>query len=237
MKFFWLQSVEPSRYTGTLNATHKWKLPGLHCPVCDASWSDGSDAYPCVDLSGLAEHSKFEKARLEEDPAEFERLCALVRPLLPEGVPLWPGTAFGPLVGTARGDFGQLFMRYEWIPLIRSESLQQLQAEGVRGLVGCRTELRFRQKSAPALLELQVEPRGLLHRDCLPERPPPCSKCGRDSFTRPDHPILDGASLPLDRDLFRLANFMTMLVAAERFVDTVRRLGFEEVSFVELPVR
>jgi uncharacterized double-CXXCG motif protein len=237
MRFYWLQSVEAPRFMGAYNAAHKWKLPGVHCPLCKASWSEGSDAYPCVDLSALPEHSLFEKARLEEDYAEFERLRALVRPLVPAGVPLWPGTALGPLVGSARGSFGQLVMQYDWMPLIRREALEQLQTEGVRGLLGCRTELRFRQKNAPELLELQIEPHGRLHPECLPARPLPCAKCGRDSYTRPEHPLLDAASLPGDRDLFRLENFPPMVIGSERFVDTVRRLGFEEVSLRELPVR
>ncbi len=239
MKFYWLRPVEPSqrRYTGEYNAAHKWGLPGIHCPLCDATWSDGSDAYPAVDLSGLREQAKF-SARLEEDYAEYERLCVLVRPLAPKGVPLWPGTKFGPLMGSARGIFGQLVMQYGWELLIRREALEQLQAEGVHGLQGYRTELRFRQKSAPELLELQVEPAGLLHRDCLPaDREPPCAKCGRDGFRRPDQPVLESASPPKERDLFRLVNDPGMLIGTERFVDTVRRLGFEELSFRELPVR
>jgi uncharacterized double-CXXCG motif protein len=189
-----------------------------------------------VDLSSLKDQAKF-SARLEEDYGEFERLRELVRPLAPPGAALWPGASFGPLVGSARGSFGQLVMPYGWSLLIRREALEQLQSEGMRGLQGRRAELRFRQKNAPELLELQIERGGLLHPDCLPARPPPCPKCRRDGFRLPDHPILDAASLPQDRDLFRLANFGTVIVGTERFVDTVRRLGFEEVAFRELPVR
>jgi uncharacterized double-CXXCG motif protein len=237
MKVYWLNPVEPSRFTGEYNAAHKWGLPGVHCPLCGAIWGGGSDAYPGVDLSGLAERDKF-CARLEEDYAEFERLCALVRPLVPPGVPLRPGTKFGPLVGSAKGNFGQLYSLYSSELLVRREALEQLQAEGVRGLQGYRTELRFRQKSAPELLDLQIEPRGMLHPDCLPpEHRTPCAKCGRWGFRRPDEPILEAASLPEDRDLFRLVNFPAMVIGTERFVDTVRRLGFEELSFRELPVR
>ncbi len=239
MKFYWLRAVEPSRlrHTGEYNAERKWMLPGVHCPWCNASWGDGSDAYPCVDLSRLEERSKF-SARLEEDYAEFERLRELVRPLVPASVPLWPGTQFGPRVGSARGSFGQLVLQDGHELFIRREALEQLQSEGVRGLKGCRAELRFRQKSAPELWELQLEPRGRLHPDCLPpDLKPPCAKCGRPGLTRPEAPLLDAASLPEDRDLFRLGNFLTMLIATERFVDTVQRLGFEEVLFHELPVR
>lgn len=232
-----MRSVELSRlrFTGEYNASHKWNLPGVHCPLCDASWGDNSEAYPCVDLSSLDERAAF-SARLEEDSAEFERLREWVRPLVPPGSPLRPGTALGPLVGSARGSFGQLVMQYDSTLLVRREALEQLQAEGLRGLKGCRAELRFRQKNAPELLELQLEPRGLLHPACLPpDREPPCAKCGRRGLTRPEEPILDAASLPSDRDVFRLADMGTLIAATERFVDTVRRLGFEEVRFQELP--
>ena len=61
---------------------------------------------------------------------------------------------------------------------MRREPLERLQAEGLRGLKGCRTELRFRKKNPPELLEMELLPRGNLHPDCLPgDRPAPCPKC------------------------------------------------------------
>jgi uncharacterized double-CXXCG motif protein len=197
-----------------------------------------SDAYPSVDLSHLPEQAKY-SARLEEDYGEFERLREQVRPLVPPGVPLWPGTRFGPLVGTAQGEFGPFFMYYPWLLLLKRETLERLQAEGVQGLKGCRTELRFRKKNPPELLELELLPRGHVHPDCLPvDRPPPCQKCGRIGGSRPDDLILSAASLPPDLDVFRLGDFQTAIIASERFVDAVRRLGFEQdIVFRELPVR
>ncbi len=181
---------------------------------------------------------KLTKGYLEPNFEAFERLREWVRPLVPPGVPIRPGTRFGPLVGSARGRFGQICLFYADALIIRREALEQLQAEGLRGLLGCRTELRFRQKEAPDLLELQIEPHGLLHPDCIPpDKRTPCAKCGRWGFSLPKEPLLDTASLPTHLDLFRLANFTTVIVATERFVDTVRRLQFEEVSFRELPLR
>ncbi len=115
--------------------------------------------------------------------------------------------------------------------------MENLQAEGVRGLRGFPTELRFRQKKHPELLELEILPHGRLHPDCTPERPPPCPKCGRDYFARPEDPILDATSLPTHTDLFRLADFETTFIATERFVDAVRRLRLDGAEFRELPVR
>jgi uncharacterized double-CXXCG motif protein len=238
MKFYWLHEVSVPRYSGSYHDEHQWGLPGVHCPVCDASWSYGSYAYPSVDLSQLPEKDKY-VARLEKDYTEFERLREQVRSLVPAGVPLWPGTKFGPLVGPAQGAFGPLVLYFPWMLLMRREVLEQVQAEGVRGLKGCRTQMRFRRKNPPELLELELLPRGRLHPDCLPpDRPTPCTKCGRRAWSLPEQPMLEAASLPEDLDVFRVGDFGTVLVGSERFVEAVRRLGFEQdILFRELPLR
>jgi len=238
MRWYWLRNVPAPRYSGSYHEEHQWGLPGVHCPVCDAIWSDGSDAYPSVDLTQLHEKDKY-VARLEEDYAEFERLREQVRPLVPADVPLWPGTPLGPLVGPARGEFGPLNLYFPWMLLMRREALAQVQAAGARGLKGCRTAMRFRQKNPPELLEMELLPQGRFHPDCVPpDRPVPCMKCGRRAWKRPEEPILEAASLPEDLDLFRLKDFTTMIIGSERFVDAVRHLGFEQdVLFRELLVR
>jgi uncharacterized double-CXXCG motif protein len=239
MRFYLLDDVPNRRYSGWYTYGHKWGLPGVHCPACDATWGTTADAYPSVDLSHLpAQEQKKYSARVEEDFAEFERLREQVRPLVPPGVHLWPGTTFGPMDGSAQGEFGPLVLVHSWELLMRREPLERLQAEGLRGLKGCRTALRFRKKNPPELLEMELLPRGELHPDCLPERPPPCPKCEGDGFKRPEEPILDAATLPQDLDLFRLAGFETMIIGTERFVEAVQRLGYEhDLAFRELPVR
>jgi uncharacterized double-CXXCG motif protein len=203
--------------------------------VCDAIWSPCTESYPSVDLSHLPEKDKY-GSRLEEDYVEFERLREQVRPLVPPGVPLLPGTKFGPMNGAAQGEFGPLVLVHAWELLMRREPLERLQAEGLRGLKGCRTALRFRKKNPPELLEMELLPRGAFHPDCLPEHPSPCPKCGRRGFKRPGVPILDAATVPEDLDLFRLGG--TMIIGTENFVEAVRRLGYEQdIAFRELPVR
>jgi uncharacterized double-CXXCG motif protein len=197
------------------------------------------DAYPSVDLSHLpTEEQKKYLSRFEPDYAEFERLREQVRPLVPPGVHLWPGTDFGPMNGTARGEFGPLVLHHPWTLLMKREPLERLQAEGLRGLKGCRTELRFRKKDPPELLELELLPQGELHPDCLLGRRPPCPRCQDERLERSDELILNAATLPADLDLFRMTDFMTMIIATERFVEAVRRLGYEQdIVFLELPVR
>ncbi len=236
-RFYWLRFPEQSRYTGNLSARHKWGgLPGLRCPECGATWAGSATAYPSVDLSSLPERKAYEAPRPEPFD-EFVRLRELVRPLVPPGAQLLPGAELGPLVGTATGTFSPLFFYFTNMPLMHREALEQLQAEGVRGMRGFPTELRFRQKKHPELLELEILPHGRLHPACTPTRPPPCPKCHHDYFTRPDDPILDAATLPTHTDLFRLMDFETMLIGTERFVEAVRRLNLEDVDCRELPLR
>jgi uncharacterized double-CXXCG motif protein len=225
MRFFSIEGVRSAPYTGEVDGTHRWGLPGVRCPHCEAVWSTAGLAYPSVDLSRHPDQAKLLEAYLEEDFEEFERLREGVRPLVPGSV-LTPGTGFGPFLGTARGSFGPFISPVPWMLMMRREALERLQAEGLQGLKGCRTELRFRQKKAPPeLVELEVLPLGLLHEDCIPpEQREPCPRCGREGFILPADPILKTASLPRGVDLFRLANFTTVIVATERFVETARRL-------------
>ena len=236
-RFYWLRHPETSRYTGSINAIHKWHLPGVRCPECDITWASGLASYPSVDLSSLPEQAEYKKARPEPFD-EFVRLRERVRPLVPPGAQLRPGTNFGPLVGTAMGIFSPLYLYFSDMPVVLREALEHLRAEGIQGLRAFPTELRVpSKKSPPDLLELEFPSHGRLHPDCTPPRPLPCPKCGRDSFTRPEEPILDAASLPADTDVFRLTDIESMLIGTERFVEAVRHLGLEEIAAQELPMR
>ncbi len=234
MRYFVVEEDRAAGYTGYVDAAHKWKLPGIfNCPGCKTTWGAGSKAYPSVDLTPVASLADFEEARAEPIE-EYERLRELIRLLLPPGAVLEPGTYFGPLVGNARGRFGPLVSPVPWWLLVQREALEKLQAEGVRGLKGCRTELRFRQRNAPELLDLEILPIGRAHPDCLPPtRKPPCSRCGRHGLTRPDDRLLllDASTIPGHLDLFRLEDFSTAIVCTEHFVDASKRLGLDGVAF------
>jgi uncharacterized double-CXXCG motif protein len=238
MRFYELELGDIHLQKGTYDAAYKWKLPGVSCPVCKAIWGRTGNNYPSVDLSGLPEARKYLKARLEENFDEYERLRDQVRPFVGPDDLLGPTSTFGPLVGKARGPFSAFVHKYGDILLVRADALEVLQREGLRGLRGCRTEILFRPKGVTELLDLHIEPRGLLHADCIPRStPPPCPKCGRRGFALPKEPILDAASLPRDLDLFRLRNFATVLVVTQRFKDVVERFELDGLTFRELPLR
>lgn len=237
-RFFKLPLADYRTQKGSYNAAPKWGLPGVTCPECKATWAGAGLHYPAVDLSGHPVAKKLSKAYLEEDFEEFERLRDQVRALLPPDYPLEPGAMFGPQVGKARGPFPALIHPNGGTLFVQPDVLKLLQDEGLRGLRGCRTEMLFRPKGVPELLDLHIEPRGLLHADCIPKSTPaPCPKCGRHGFSLPKEPILDAASLPTDLDLFRLRNFATVLIVTERFKDVVDRYELDGLTFQELPVR
>ena len=237
MRFFIVEEDKALGYSGEINVVHKWLLPGIDCPQCKTIWGAGSKTYPSVDLTSLTAIEDFETARPE--PAhEYERLRDLVLPLLPPGAIVEPGSGLGPLEGTAQGRFGALAAPYPWWLMARRDALDALQAEGLKGLKGCRTALRFRQRTPPELLDLEILPAGQLHPECLPHPlPPRCSRCARQGVRLPDERILDAATLPAHLDLFRVKDFSTVIVCSERFVDACQRRGLDGVLFVPLPVR
>jgi uncharacterized double-CXXCG motif protein len=237
MRFYELRENRAPGETGDISAASKWFLPGVKCPGCGATWANAAMAYPCVDLSQHPQQAMFVVPRAEP-LHEFERLRELIRPLAPKGAPLPPGTRLGPLVGKAWGRFGSFFFQNPWTLLVQREAMEALQQADIRGLAGRKPELIFRQKKEPPeLMELQLMPHGVLHADCLLQPPAPCSRCGRDGSELPEQLILQSASLPTHMDVFRLADFESVLMGNERFKEAVQRLGLDGIRFHELPLR
>lgn len=240
MKFYKADEDRSLGYTGRLDAVNKWCLPGVHpCATCGVGGGSPWLSYPCADLCSLPPH----ELRKLSDPwpvprEEFRRLRELVRPLAPSWALLEPGAQLGPCTGKGSGRFGQLFMQDSPTLFIREDALARLRAAGVRGLQGGPVDVRFRGKSPPALLELQLELHGLLHPDCLPpEREPPCPECGTPGFDWPQVAIHDAASLPTDVDVFRHKQNWASVIVSERFVEAAHRLELDGVTFHELEIR
>ncbi|ATB31444.1 double-CXXCG motif protein [Melittangium boletus] len=186
VRYFRIDNDNTQDSSGVIDGAYRWGLPGVICPSCKETWSDGAKAYPSVDLTPVSALADFETARAEPIE-EFERLCELVRPLLPPGALLEPGTPLGAFQGKLHGHFGALVSPDPWWLLIRREAFDALQAEGVQGLKGRQMHLRSRQRHPPELLELKILPSGRLHPDCLPfHRARPCRRCGRTGLALPD---------------------------------------------------
>ncbi|XXF79315.1 double-CXXCG motif protein [Myxococcaceae bacterium GXIMD 01537] len=239
-RFFRVRETKETPYTGYFEGIPRWNIPSVHCPACGVSWGNGlGEAYPSVDLSQHPERRAFEQppqAVVSMD--EYERLCGLVRSQVPAGARLEPGVYFGPIVATATGTFGDFFFPAPWTLMVRREVLEKLRAEGVQGFNAYPAKLRFRQKNAPELLDAELPTLGAMHPSCHPASwKQPCSRCERNANPLPPELALDGAKMPTDVDVFRLREHSTVIIASERFVRAVDRLGLDEIAFKELPVR
>ncbi|MBZ4419178.1 double-CXXCG motif protein [Myxococcus sp. RHSTA-1-4] len=238
MKFYELKADWSVSYTGRLSGIYKWYLPAvLDCPGCGPGvFGNETLRHPCVDLTALPNVHEY-AYRPPQPLDEYLRLSEQLRPLLPPGAVLMPGMALGPMVGKASGTFGQLFMHDPSFVHMRREALERLQEAGIRGLHGCPLEVRFRGKNPPELLEPHLELRGEFHPDCLPEDARTCKRCGAKNHSLPRPYILDATTLPTELDLFRLADWSAVIIATERFVDAVKRLQLDGVTFREVAVR
>ncbi|WP_186002118.1 double-CXXCG motif protein [Corallococcus sp. Z5C101001] len=236
MKFFELHPADGPRFTGYINGVHKWGLPGGLCPVCHASPGGLGEAYPSVDLSGWAHRQELAEAR-QVPLEEYERLRDLLRSQVPFEAPLLPGAEFGTLSGKASGKWGDLHLPDPWMLVMRRDALKRMRDDQGISLHASNIDLRFLGREEVDLLELELHCQGRLHDSCFPGgREPPCERCGRQGGRLPDAPMLDGRTLTTDSDLFRLRDYTTVIIASERFVDAVARLGLEGVVFKEVPV-
>src|SRR5581483_3180819 len=117
-----LYTVQPDpaarQFRNSVEAVHKWGLPGIICPVCGATWALSGVAYPSVDVGSLADPSPY----TSYSPVPLDRFLELRRevfPLVPDGRAPPPGTQFGPLVGKLLGEVGDFAWVNPWTMLLR----------------------------------------------------------------------------------------------------------------------
>ena len=121
---------------------------------------------------------------------------------------------------------------------MQREPLEKLHKEGLYGLKGYPTHLKFRQRQPPDLLELELLPAGHLHAESPPiRRGPICSRCSRNPITFPKVHILDAQSVPKNLDLFRLEDFPGFIICTERFADACQRLNLDGAVFRPFPAK
>ena len=235
--YFSIEEDRSSVYTGYINGTHKWGLPGiLGCPGCKATWGGGAMAYPSVDLTPVVSLADFEEPRAEPIE-EYERLRELVRPLLPPGALVEPGTALGPLVGKAQGRFGPLVTLNPWVLLMQREAAGETPGRGAAGTQGLSHRVALPPAQLARVARAGNPPRGSLAPGLLAARTASRHVRVVDAadLPCPRSRLLDASTIPTHLDLFRLEDFSTVIVCTERFVEACRRLGLDGVSFQPLP--
>lgn len=220
-------------YNNYLVAYHSWHLPGVHCPECDQKWATIGMAYPLVDLSGTSLGKQLEKARNVELEV-FEALQDAVKPYARTGLPLPPGTEFGPVKGKVKGKFGDFIWRHLWDPMIRVEAYQQLASTGLH-LPGTVAPI-LQEKVQGQLFQLQIEPYGCLSpQSYIDPDTPICQRCKRDGRKLKEL-VLVRASIPNHLDMFRIGNFPTKVLVSQDFKEAVEQFGFTNILFEKVEI-
>lgn len=238
MRLFHLQPDDAEwgrQFEYEIEASHMWGLPGVRCSACGRTWSTTGVAYPALDLSILPSVESYCKP-LPVAVEAFQELRMPIRRLLPVGAPVPPGAEFGPLVGKAYGRFGDFAWVNPWTMLIRRQALLRLASEHVRLPRFVVPHLDFRSESLVDLLELQIEPHASLSIESFePGESSFCSVCGYDA-RKVRRVIVSRASIQSHVELFRLRDLPTMILATDRFMNIVRKLGMTDVMMSEVDV-
>lgn len=233
LHLFRVRPDDPNLRTGMIDATHKWGLPGVICPRCGSTWGNVGLDYPAIDLSSLANEKSYRRARAV-DLKEFVRLREPLARLMDPDALLLPGTQFGPLVGDGKGKFTDFAWLNLWTLLVTRENLVKLNAK-VPNLQGIIPELTFRSADHPQFLELYLPPQGELALPAFGDAAP-CTACGRDGRSLPDHIAIVRSSISDDIHLFRTRNFTTLVFATDRFVKAVQDLNLVGLRFEEAKI-
>lgn len=212
----------------SLDAARKWGVPGVRCSVCGATWSQSGSVYPELDVSSFPGRERLLSGR-PVPVADYLSLRNSLRDFLGTEKPLPPGSEFGPLVGTHKGEVGDVTWLNPWTPLLTSKTLGKLRERGV-DLRTWRAEIS--QDGHP--LDLR-EPEASLSIDALPLEPQqrePCQACGRTGLRFQD---LRGLTEPREAaDFYRARNFPTLVLVSQRLADVLKDIRASNVIF-EIP--
>lgn len=234
MRLFHLQP-EDKQFEYEIDASHMWGLPGVQCSACGRTWSTTGIAYPALDLSKLPSVGRY----CNPSPVAVEELLELrasILPLSPAEFVLPPGAEFGPLVGRARGRFGDFAWVNPWTMLIRREALLRLTSEHIRLPRFVAPHLNFGSEPPVDLLELQIEPHASLSvKSFVSGESSSCSVCAYDA-RKVQRVIVSRASIPSRAELFRLRDFPTLILATEYFVKIVRKWNMTGILMSEVDI-
>ncbi len=140
----------------------------------------------------------------------------------------------GPLVGTAQGDFGDFAWVGLWTLLIKHDALEKLLEAGVKVPKAAPTQLTFRKKNPPLLLELEIEPAVKIHNVRQGKASDKCIKCGREEIRRPPVIEIEASSFPSEVDIARGEDLTTAIFVSERFANAVTKLKLSNAVFREV---
>lgn len=215
-------------FNDNIEANYKWTMPGVHCSICQQTWATIGVAYPMVDLTSMPIGNQLKKPRVVEIEV-YEEIRKVVKKIIPDGLPILPGTKFGPVVGKITGTFGDFVWRQIWDPMIKVGSYANLVSSGLS--IPSAIYPRLQHMVQGQLFQLQIEPYGHMSSLSFINRGvTPCPKCERESRNL-EKVIVERDSVPDRLDMFRLRNYPTKILVSQRLRDSVEQFGLTNIKF------
>jgi uncharacterized double-CXXCG motif protein len=215
-------------FNDNIEANYMWTMPGVHCPICQQTWATLGVAYPLVDLSSTSIRNQLEKPGVVEIEV-YEELKKVIKQIVPDGLPIPPGTEFGPVVGKITGPFGDFVWRQIWDPMMKVGPYANLNSTGLSIPMAIYPMLQHMVQGQ--LFQLQIEPYGQLSSLSFIDRDvTPCPRCKRES-RKLEKVIVERDSVPDRLDMFRLRNYPTKILVSQRLRDSVEQFGLTNIKF------
>lgn len=224
----------PERLSGDILGGPGCRIRALDCPVCGV-WGNIALWYPTVECPAVAKWGEPIKrfvAQRGERPEpmtieEYERLSALVEPLLGPDRPVEPGTSFGAMAdGEVRGKLSELAWTWsaDFRPFVWQSMFEEIQAAGFP-VAGVPVEVKSRRKFQEPLIQLEVRPTAKLAGVVKFKK---CEICGRIQVRR--RKVVDRAAFDDSIPVQSIYEIPTYLVVSEDFAKFLRKKKYSDVE-------
>ena len=235
MNFYQVDAASGSPGQVLISGEHRWILPGLICPTC-GTWGATGNEFPC------AEPSREQVKYFKDGPQTldwFKDVLPKSGLKLPDGSPAKPTAEFGQLEG--RIESGRTVTDFiwprSWTILARQNVKELLAGSGCRVSGFAEAQIKGSAKLNEKFHELQIEGGLLLDESCMERSGPDCKLCGRSPVRLGSRSLkLRGSQSPPKADLFRAANFPTLIFANEGFVSFAKKQSFSNIIFQPVEV-
>jgi len=235
MRVFEIKPTSNIVETYSIEASHKWGLPGVNCPFCGQAWANTGLAYPSIELTQLKNADSYLVSRLVS-LNEYVELKNKLSEVLTKDLLVMPGTEFGSLIGKLKGYFKSFVWVNYWTLLAQKDLIDVITNLGVVMPVSVPTNLVDNKKRRLDLMELQIEPFAevgeAVNNEILGDN---CQHCGRVAISKPNKVILKEISIP-ETDIFRGKELTSTIFATENFRRAIIKLGCTEIEFSEVEV-
>jgi uncharacterized double-CXXCG motif protein len=221
-----------------IEGDHPWKLPSIKCARCGIVSGEMATIYPWMDLAQLPNRAIYRGNKVcVMSREELGKATDTVRPLLPTGYELPPGTSFGAYRGRHTAGVLEDFHFYREARFVSRQAFELLQSHGALGVGATTASIRGRKAAVVDYVELHLVPRATLAVPMVQNADHRyCSECGFDQRSLPEPLVVEKGSIPPDEQIFQLRERPYVKLATAKFVETVKELKLTGLEFEPVDV-